>query len=121
MRLIGFVLWAAGAMAQSRVDNITRVLEAPPQPSTSAVVIDGELNDSFWSRIQAGELSRVESGVDSAAGGEIRAALAGGYLYVAARLPERTGRFTARSIGRNPQWEEEDSLALFIRAVNEND
>jgi dienelactone hydrolase len=112
MRLIGFILLAGCEIAQSR---------AAVQPSTSAVVIDGELSDSFWNRLAPGQLSRVGSGVDSGAGGEIRTALAGGYLYIAARLPERTGRFTARSIGRNPEWEEEDSLALFIRAANEND
>jgi len=121
VRFIAFVLLAGCAIAQSRAKNVTHDLGASLPPSTSAVVIDGELNDSFWSRIRPGELSSAESGVDPATSGEIRAALAGGYLYVAARFPEPTGRFTARSIGRNPQWEQEDSLALFIRAVNEND
>jgi cephalosporin-C deacetylase-like acetyl esterase len=42
-------------------------------------------------------------------------------LYLGARLPEHTGRFTARSIGKNPHWEEEDRIRFVIRVANEND
>jgi cephalosporin-C deacetylase-like acetyl esterase len=40
-----------------------------------------------------------------------------GYLYFGARLPEPTGRITARSIGVNPNWEEgEDQIEVHISA-----
>jgi hypothetical protein len=74
-------------------------------------------------------------------GGEVRATIAGRYLYVSARMPEPTGRVTARSIGRNPIWEGggearditqahqysngapegEDYVRFVIRVYNEND
>jgi hypothetical protein len=34
---------------------------------------------------------------------------------------EPGGRFTARSIEKNPYWEEEDALMFVIRIANEND
>jgi dienelactone hydrolase len=91
------------------------------QPHGNAVVIDGELRDGLWGQVAPGKLTPTESGVRPEAGGEARAILSGRYLYLGARLPEPTGRFTARSIGKNPRWEEEDSLTFIIRVANEND
>lgn len=51
----------------------------------------------------------------------MKALVAGRYLYLGARMPEETGRFTARSIGKNPRWEEEDRVTFIIRVGNEND
>ena len=100
--------------------GVAFVVSAQPHPDP--VVIDGQLSDAFWNRVPTRELSAIGPPVaNSGLGGEVRATLSGGYLYIAARLPESTGRFTARSIGRNPQWEEEDSLTFYIRVVNEND
>lgn len=84
------------------------------------VVIDGELSDLFWNRIPEGSLTPVQAGVP-AAGGEVRSVLSGRYLYLSARMPEPTGRFTARSIGKNPRWEEEDAVVFSIRSAAEND
>ncbi|MCX6625893.1 MAG: hypothetical protein NTY38_33485, partial [Acidobacteria bacterium] len=40
----------------------------------------------------------------------------GRYLYIAAEFPEPTGRITARSIGHNPAWEDEDLLRIYAGA-----
>jgi cephalosporin-C deacetylase-like acetyl esterase len=87
----------------------------------NAVVLDGELKDGFWDQVAPFRLIPTKAGVSPEGGGEVRAILSGRYLYLGARLPEPTGRFTARSIGKNPRWEEEDSLSLVIRVGNEND
>ena len=94
---------------------------ALPQSRVNPVVIDGEPGEGFWNRVAPGKLLPAEAGVPAEAGGEVRAKVAGRYLYLGARLPEPTGRFTARSIGKNPRWEEEDSLTFVIRVANEND
>jgi hypothetical protein len=94
---------------------------ASAQSQVSPVVIDGEPRESFWDRIAPGKLTPAEAGVRLEAGGAVRAILSGRYLYLGARLPEPSGRFTARSIGKNPHWEEEDSLTFVIRIANEND
>jgi cephalosporin-C deacetylase-like acetyl esterase len=93
---------------------------ASTQPSTRPVIIDGEPNESFWQRIAPGKLATVEAGVP-ASGGEVRAVVSGRYLYLSAVMPEVSGRFTARSIGKNPRWEEEDAVTFVIRITNEND
>jgi hypothetical protein len=54
--------------------------------------------------------------VPAETGGEVRATFVGRYLCVAARLPEPTGSVVARSIGRNPHWEEEDLLQIVVGA-----
>ena len=91
------------------------------QSGPKAVVIDGELRDDIWSRAKPGKLIAAEPGVPTEMGGEVRAILSGRYLYLGARLPEPSGRFAARSIGKNPHWEEEDALTFVIRIANEND
>lgn len=68
------------------------------------VMIDGKLDDPIWRDAQMSPMSN--------GGGQIRIAVAGRYLYVGARMPEPTGQFTARSIGRNPHWEEEDMIRV---------
>src|ERR1035437_4728885 len=70
-----------------------------------ALTIDGKLDDPFWKKVPAEQLK-------PAGGGEVRAVVAGRYLYVAAELPEPTGRITARSFGRNPAWEDEDLIRI---------
>jgi hypothetical protein len=70
-----------------------------------ALTIDGKLYDAFWNKVPAAQFQ-------PSGGGEVRAVVAGRYLYLAARLPERTGRITARSFGRNPAWEDEDLLRI---------
>jgi dienelactone hydrolase len=90
-------------------------------PRDSAVVPDGELKDSFWDLVAPNKLIPTKAGVPREVGGEVRVILSGSHLYLDARLPEPTGRFTARSIGTNPRWEEEDSLRVVIRVGNEND
>src|SRR3989442_11230057 len=57
-------------------------------------------------------LTASEVGVPRETGGEIRAIVIGRFLYIGARLPEPTGRITARLIGRNPSWEDEDRLRI---------
>ncbi len=95
---------------------------ASPQTQKQAIVIDGNLNDPFWHDLAAGKLVSVEAQASSNIGGEVRAVMSGRYLYLSAQLPEPDGYVTARSIGRNPNWEEgEDLLQIIIRVYNEND
>ena len=79
-------------------------LAAAALAAAPGVVIDGHLDEPFWHTAATHALGP--------GGGEIRAAVAGRYLYVGARLPEAGGRVTARSAGRNPIWEEQDTLRL---------
>jgi dienelactone hydrolase len=94
---------------------------AAGQSHAVPVDIDGKLHEAFWQQVRPGTLTPTESSVPAETGGEIRATVSGQYLYLGARLPEPTGRFTARSIGKNPHWEEEDALTFVIRIANEND
>src|SRR5262245_30318950 len=96
---------------------VTRIVNAQSKP----VVIDGDLSDVFWNGTIPGKLIPTESGTPAVGGGEVRAILAGRYLYLGAQMPEPSGRFTARSIGKNPRWEEEDAVTFVIRVANEND
>jgi hypothetical protein len=73
------------------------------------LTIDGTLNDAFWQRAPAETLG-------PGSGGEIRMVVAGAYLYIGARIPEAGGRITARSIGQNPAWEDEDILRITAAA-----
>jgi len=109
-------------------------MAAPPQ--TPRVVIDGQLTDTFWQNLTPAKLVPVEPAVPVDWGGEVRAAMAGQYLYISAHLPEPSGRVTARAIGRNPIWEAggesvasqhndapegEDFVRFDIRVTREND
>ena len=73
---------------------------APAQ--NAQVVIDGQPTEGFWEKLVPGKFAPVEAGVPTDQGGEVRSVIAGRYLYLSARLPEPSGRLTARSIGRNP-------------------
>ncbi len=86
------------------------VLAAAPSP----VVIDGSLQEPLWQTARIEKLAPLEAGIPADLGGEIRVAVAGAYVYIGARLPEPSGRVTARSIGKNPHWEEEDRLRIVI-------
>jgi hypothetical protein len=89
---------------------------AMAQAEGPAVVIDGQLDDAVWKTAIAERLAPAEPGVPAETGGEVRATFVGRYLCVAARLPEPTGSVVARSIGRNPHWEEEDLLRIVVGA-----
>src|SRR5260370_21058323 len=91
------------------------------QVHANPVVIDGDLRDTLWEHAAPGKLVPNEAGVPAETGGEVRTLLSGRYLYLSARLPEPSGHITARSIGKNPRWEEEDRLAFVIRVSSEND
>ena len=77
-------------------------------PAGAQTILDGNLDDALWKRASSVKLVPVQPGVPRDTGGELKTAVAGRYVYVGARLPEPTGKFTARSLGRNPNWEEED-------------
>jgi dienelactone hydrolase len=105
------------------------------------VVIDGNPDEPFWQVLAPMKLVPKGAGIPADLGGEMRAAIAGPYLYLGARLPEPTERVTARSIGRNPIWEGgaeardikltqrytpgtpegEDFIRFFIRVSNQDD
>ena len=76
------------------------------------LVVDGRLDDAVWQTIPAEKLTPSAAGVAAGLGGEIRATVVGRRVFVSARLPEPTGRVTARMIGRNPIWEDEDLLRI---------
>lgn len=71
---------------------------------SEAPVIDGQLEDAYWRKVP---VHRLEPD-----GGELRAIVRGRYLLLAARLPEPSGRVTARMTGRHPNWEDEDMLQV---------
>jgi dienelactone hydrolase len=69
------------------------------------VVVDGRADDGFWHHATSAKLVPESPGIPAEVGGDVRAAIAGKYLYLSAFLPEPGGRVTARSIGVNPIWE----------------
>ena len=75
-------------------------------------ILDGKLDDPYWKQVPVHRLEPDQPGVPGDWGGEIRAIVRGGLLLVAARLPEPTGRVTARLAGRHPDWEDEDMLQI---------
>jgi len=105
------------------------------------LVIDGQTDESFWQNVHPAKLVPEGAGVPPEMGGEVRAAVAGRYLYLSAVLPEPGGNVTARSIGVNPVWEGggearhmkaarritygepegEDFVRFILRVYNEND
>src|SRR5690349_6098007 len=111
------------------------------QPQASTVTIDGNLNDALWRYVRAEPLAPTEAGVPASMGGDVRAIIAGGYLYLAAQMPEPGGQVVASSIGFDPAWEGgeaartvteprrytygspegEDFIRFVIRVYNEND
>ncbi len=98
MRLMAAFVIAIGAAMGAQVAQ-----------STAPLTIDGNLAEPFWQSIPAQRLTPVEAGVPPELGGDIRLALRGAELVLAARCPEPRGKVLARSIGRNPVWER-DSL-----------
>ena len=80
------------------------------------LVVDGNLSDAVWRDVPAAKLAPSQDGTPSDLGGEIHVIVAGRYLYVGARLPEPTGRVTARLTGRNPSWEDEDRIRILAGA-----
>src|SRR3989442_782530 len=84
----------------------------PAYPKNPSIVVDGRLDEAVWRSLPPERLTPSEAGVPSETGGEIRAIVIGRFLYIGARLPEPTGRITARLIGRNPSWEDEDLLRI---------
>jgi cephalosporin-C deacetylase-like acetyl esterase len=85
-------------------------------PNNATIVIDGHLDEPIWQNLPAEKLTPEEEGIPAEMGGEIRTVVIGRYLYVGARLPEPTGRITARLVGRNPSWEDEDRLRILCGA-----
>jgi hypothetical protein len=89
----------------SKVLHFSLLLNFVAAAELPRVVIDGKPADAFWQQVHSGRLVPAEAGVPSEMGGEVRAVIGGGYLYLTARLGEPGGRVTARSTGRNPVWE----------------
>jgi hypothetical protein len=83
-----------------------------PQSNNAPFVIDGRLDEPIWQKLPAEKLTPDVNGIPAGMGGEIRTVVIGRYLYVGARLPEPTGRITARLFGHNPSWEDEDLLRI---------
>jgi hypothetical protein len=98
------------------------------------------LNEQMWQHLAAAKLAPSEDAVPASMGGEIRAVIAGEYLYLGAHLPELGGRVMASSVGFDPVWEGsdearqitfshlyngapegEDYVRFVIRNYNEND
>ncbi len=86
--------------------------------ASGAITIDGRLDEPSWSDARSLPLASPDSSAAFPKGGEARIVVCGGYLCLAARLPE-TGRVIAISQGRSPAWWRED-IAVFTFAVNFN-
>ncbi len=80
------------------------------------LLVDGSLSDPLWRSAPPAKLAPSQAGTPADPGGEIQVIVAGRYLCVAARLPEPTGRVTARLTGRNPSWEDEDRIRILAGA-----
>jgi len=85
-----------------------RLLVAWPQ--SSRVIIDGNLNDGFWQLVAPFKLVPMDARLPPEPDGEVRAAVAGRYLYLCALLPVSAGRCTMWSIGKNQRWERESGV-----------
>ena len=81
---------------------VARLIAQAPEP---ALTLDGELGDPFWQGLAAQRLAPSQDGAPLSLGGDVWAGLRGGYLCVAARLPEPGGKILARGLGKNPVWE----------------
>jgi hypothetical protein len=84
---------------------LTLVLVSSAGLPAQRFVIDGRLDDRIWQHVRPSTLAPGEAGVPADAGGNVRAAVAGGYLYLGAHLPEPGGQVVAQSIGVDPVWE----------------
>src|SRR2546428_9620843 len=90
--------------------------------NSPSIVIDGHLEEEVWRNLSPEMLTPSEVGVPRETGGEIRAIVIGRFLYIGARLPEPTGRITARPIGGDPGWGDEGRLRnLFWADIGYND
>src|SRR5690348_2915983 len=77
--------------------------------AAAPITIDGALTEPEWRAAPAQPFSPAK-------GGELRMVVQGRYLHIGVTVPEPGGRFTARSIGRNPHWEEEDVVRVVVGA-----
>ena len=75
--------------------------------SQAALTIDGVLEDRLWETLPVMKLEPARPGVPEQLAAEIRLALRGGYLCLAAFCPEPGGKVLAKSIGYNPAWEKD--------------
>lgn len=106
---VGAFLAAQGAWASD-----DRGGAKPPRTlaaSEAHLTLDARLDDPFWTRIPKHAFEPGEQGVPRELGGRLRVGLRGGYLCLGAELPEPGGKVLARSIGRNPAWEADDTLS----------
>jgi dienelactone hydrolase len=83
-------------------------------PSVSGqMIIDGKPDEAFWQSVMPLHLSTPLKDLPED-GGQIRLALRGKYLCLAAQLPD-SGRLVAHSAGVNPSWWREDMIIWMIR------
>jgi len=82
------------------------------QSSGVGFVVDGVLDDPVWRGREPEMLRASYSEAWQQMGGEFRSTIVGRHFYLGARLPEPSGRITARVTGRNPNWEDEDLLKI---------
>jgi cephalosporin-C deacetylase-like acetyl esterase len=92
--------WWTGAVFALYVSTL---FARPAHPSR--VVVDGQPSESFWQQLIPRELVPTQPGVRAVLGGQVRAAVAGTYLYLSAGLPEPSGQVTALAMGRDPLWQ----------------
>ncbi|MCC6263252.1 MAG: acetylxylan esterase [Bryobacterales bacterium] len=87
-----------------RIVFLIAMAKAGMGATSPGLTLDGRIDDPFWETSPPQRLIPVETGVPSALGGEVWGAFRGGYLCLAAKLPEPGGKILAWSIGRNPVW-----------------
>jgi dienelactone hydrolase len=75
--------------------------------SAQTLVIDGRLEDAFWTAVQKQKLQPEEAGVAADMGGTFALALRGNWLCFAAQMPEAGGKILARAFGPNAVWQKD--------------
>lgn len=83
--------------------------------ASGPLILDGVPGEAIWADAAVLPGQGGDFGAPFPEGGDVRVLVRGGYLCLAARLPER-GPLVARSTGADPSWWREDQLIWTVNA-----
>jgi dienelactone hydrolase len=87
--------------------GLISLLAQAPNPASSPLVIDGKLDDAFWTGAPRQNLQPDVPGVPAQLGGTFALAFHSGWLCFAAQLPEPGGHVLARAFGPHAIWQKD--------------